>query len=223
MAECKQPGTDMKKCDHLQLIWEVRADFSKDGQCVMCAVEELRMKKAREIYGPNFSIVRYKYDEHKRLLETLIMDSCVGQIPSKYIHFMSQLVNRKPYETILHSQSTSIGANRSSMTLILPGVDEKHKDSFLDDPDDVPPNAGWHEATFYDDPDDVPPKAGWHDASLVRPISTYSSDSSSSLRSNEWDDRSANEEYNYSSWDDMSPNDQRQERQPPQAKKAQLK
>ena len=144
----------MEDCGHLDLVWEVRADISKNAKCIICSVKELKEEKARDLYGPGFSRIRYLYDEHKRELETLIMASCVDRIPCKYVDFMRQLCNRKLADSVIHSLPTGIGPNRSSMTITVPGVTwvpgvslydpPTVLDHPLDDPDDVPPNEGWH-------------------------------------------------------------------------------
>ena len=134
---------------HQGLTRELRQIIEDEGSCVICGLKVLLEERARELYGPDFDVVRYRFDRSKKELEALIFEFTPNAIPDKYLDLMSQLVAKKqPYETILHSQTTGSGVDRSSLMMTIPGVsayDELYgtEDGYLSDPDDVPPNSGW--------------------------------------------------------------------------------
>ena len=136
------------QCEHKDqdLIWQVWLHIEETGECIICSLEEVKITKASMIYGPGFDINRYKFDEHKREMEILIMDSCVDAIPTKYIHFLKQLVNRQKIDTVLYSKPTGLGDKRSSLTLEVPGKDSSIPYSHLLEIEDVHPKLGWTEA-----------------------------------------------------------------------------
>ena len=152
----------MERCNHHELLAEVSEEVAKHSKCIICAVKERAEEKAKEIYGEGFNVIRYRYDIHKQELQTLLCASSIEQIPPKYIHFMSQLVNRKPDESILRALPTGIAGNWSSLMLVIPGVYTRGNiapDTPLTDPDDVPPASGWtHYPVPKEQSEDDPPE-----------------------------------------------------------------
>ena len=136
-------------CEHAVLLWEWRDDISRDAQCIVCGIKTLREDNARVRYGPQFDVTRYRYDVSKQALETLIADTSPNVIPLEYLDLMKKLVDRKPYDTVVHSMPTGTGAEYSSLMMTLHpldatiGVTRGYVPPTILDPDDVPPNEGW--------------------------------------------------------------------------------
>ena len=158
----------MEDCEHRQLIKEVCEasgdTITEPDICMICAVQQLEKDQAKADFGAGFSFIRYRYDQHKRALETLLVDSSIEQIPPKYIHFMAQLVNRKPDESTLLTKPTGIAGRRSWLMQVVPGIYTRgyvEPDVPLEDPDDVPPASGWTHFPVPQDPkltEDEPPE-----------------------------------------------------------------